>query len=228
MGVLSGGERSRAVLAGLLSSTKNLLVLDEPTNHLDIPAAERLEDVLEREVHDPNTGETRGGAYEGTLILISHDRALLDATCDRLIVLDGRGGAQVWLGTFSEWEKAGGKMRFAEEREPAARETPKASPKPEPKQEPKPEARGGPKSDAPVPPAKPASGGKRGKLGWMPVDRLEKEIESRQSRLGAIDKDMADPEVWRDHERANALAEERDRLRGELDEFETEWLRRME
>src|SRR5207244_1209246 len=87
MGLLSGGERSRAVLAGLLASAKNVLVLDEPTNHLDIPSAERLEEALSME-----------DGYNGTLILISHDRALIDATCDHLIVLDGQGGAEVVLG----------------------------------------------------------------------------------------------------------------------------------
>src|SRR5690606_12493976 len=95
LGELSGGERSRAVLAGLLASAKNLLILDEPTNHLDIPSAERLEEALSPE----------GGGYEGTLILISHDRALIDATCDHLIVLDGAGNAEVFTGNYTEWTR---------------------------------------------------------------------------------------------------------------------------
>ncbi len=92
--VMSGGERSRARLAGLRASTKNLIVLDEPTNHLDIPSAERLEQALRPD-------DDRGG-FDGTLILISHDRALIDATCDHLIVLDGHVLADVVHGTYTE------------------------------------------------------------------------------------------------------------------------------
>ena len=96
LGLLSGGERSRAVLAGLLASAKNVLVLDEPTNHLDIPSAERLEEALSMD-----------GGYDGTLILISHDRALIDATCDHMIALHGDRTADVVLGNYSDWhEKA--------------------------------------------------------------------------------------------------------------------------
>ena len=62
---LSPGERTRAVLAMLMARGTNLLVLDEPTNHLDMPAIEQLEDAL--------------AGYDGTLLLVSHDRRLLDA-----------------------------------------------------------------------------------------------------------------------------------------------------
>ena len=93
MGQLSGGERSRAVLATLVASGKNLLVLDEPTNHLDIPSAERLEEAL----------SPRKGGYEGALILISHDRALIDATCEHLLVFDGVGGVEIYHGNYSQW-----------------------------------------------------------------------------------------------------------------------------
>ncbi|WP_373506614.1 ABC-F family ATP-binding cassette domain-containing protein, partial [Thiocapsa sp.] len=95
IGNLSGGEKMRMVLAGLMASAKNLLVLDEPTNHLDIPSAERLEDTLAK-------GEDEGG-YDGALLLISHDRALLEATCDRLIILDGEGNAEVFEGSYTDW-----------------------------------------------------------------------------------------------------------------------------
>ena len=71
--LLSGGERARAVLAGLVSAAHNLIVLDEPSNHLDIPAAERLEQAL------VSFGDKK--KHGGALILISHDRALLEGTC---------------------------------------------------------------------------------------------------------------------------------------------------
>ena len=74
-------------LAGLVASPMNLLVLDEPSNHLDIPSAERLERAL---VNYGDAKEGRGGA----LVLISHDRALVEATCTTLIVFDGEGDVQ--------------------------------------------------------------------------------------------------------------------------------------
>ncbi|MFE9256678.1 ABC-F family ATP-binding cassette domain-containing protein [Streptomyces sp. NPDC006879] len=75
---LSPGERTRAALALLQGRGVNLLVLDEPTNHLDLPAIEQLESALE--------------AYEGTLLLVTHDRRMLDAVCTnrRLTVSQGR------------------------------------------------------------------------------------------------------------------------------------------
>jgi ATP-binding cassette, subfamily F, member 3 len=76
VGVLSGGERRRLVLALLVASGANFLVLDEPTNHLDLESREALEAALE--------------AFPGTVLLVSHDRALLDAVPDRIVALEDR------------------------------------------------------------------------------------------------------------------------------------------
>src|SRR5262249_42712513 len=76
---LSGGERSRAALARLVADGVNVLVLDEPTNHLDLWACDALEQALLD--------------YEGTAIVVSHDRYFLNRVVDLLIALDGRGGA---------------------------------------------------------------------------------------------------------------------------------------
>ena len=86
---LSGGERARLGLAMLMLSRANLLVLDEPTNHLDVESIEALEDAVER--------------YEGTVILVSHDRALLRALTTRLWVLH-ESHITEFDGDFGEWE----------------------------------------------------------------------------------------------------------------------------
>lgn len=86
---LSGGERARVALAMLMLSRSNLLILDEPTNHLDVESIEALEDALER--------------YEGTVILVSHDRELLRGLTDKLWVLHERHITE-FDGGFAEWE----------------------------------------------------------------------------------------------------------------------------
>jgi ATP-binding cassette subfamily F protein 3 len=86
---LSGGERARVALAMLMLTEANLLVLDEPTNHLDVESIEALEDAIE--------------GYEGTVILVSHDRAMLRAIASRVWVLHERHITE-FDGSFAEWE----------------------------------------------------------------------------------------------------------------------------
>jgi len=206
MGVLSGGERARVRLAALLASAKNVLVLDEPTNHLDIPGAERLEEALSKEA-----------GFDGTLILISHDRALIDAACDHLIVLDGAGGAEVFHGGYSAWRDtesnraaaaaevaAGAKaVRDADEKKKrAAIEAEKQRKK---------------KSE-------PASNA----LGRMNQKKLESEIERIETRIAEIDASMNDPDVWSDPKRCERLGGERAKLTGDLEPLEFEWMRRAD
>ena len=88
---LSGGERARVALAMLMLTQANLLVLDEPTNHLDVETIEVLEDAIE--------------SYEGTVILVSHDRAMLRALANKVWVLHDR-HITTFDGTFAEWEVA--------------------------------------------------------------------------------------------------------------------------
>jgi ATP-binding cassette, subfamily F, member 3 len=97
---LSGGERARVALAMMMLSGANLLVFDEPTNHLDVESIEALEDAVER--------------YDGTVILVSHDRALLRALTTRVWVLHDRHVTD-FDGGFGEWEVV------SEERAHAAR-----------------------------------------------------------------------------------------------------------
>jgi len=88
-GTLSGGERARVALAMIMLSGANLLLFDEPTNHLDVETIEALEDAIEQ--------------YDGTVILVSHDRALLRALTNRVWVLHERRITD-YPGDFGEWE----------------------------------------------------------------------------------------------------------------------------
>lgn len=208
VGVLSGGERARVRLASLLACAKNVLVLDEPTNHLDIPSAERIEEALS--TPDPDDPK-KGGTFDGTLLLISHDRALIDATCDHLLVLDGRGGSEVFAGTYSEWHDKAVRRREQSEAKPAPR-------KPAP-----PPSNG--KAEVPTPGAKDEP---KSKYSWMPLEKIEERIEHLEGRVREIDRELADPDVWTDVDRANRLTGERDGLKAELEPLEAEWVRKAE
>jgi ATP-binding cassette subfamily F protein 3 len=90
--VLSGGERGRLALAKLALTNANLLLLDEPTNHLDIPAQEILQNVL--------------ADYQGTILLVSHDRYLIDALGTQIWEVDeGKRALLVYKGTYSEYRE---------------------------------------------------------------------------------------------------------------------------
>jgi ATP-binding cassette, subfamily F, member 3 len=199
---MSGGEKARAVLAGLLASAKNLLVLDEPTNHLDIPSAERLEETFARTHHDPKTGKTSSGAYEGTAILISHDRALIDAVCDHLIILDGHGNTEIFTGTYTEWHE--------QQQRPVTKPSTPANKPQEAPQKSTPQ-----KPDAPI---------KKSRFSWMPLNQIEERMTDLEIELKNLDAQLNDVDIWKDIDHANAVTAKRDEVRAELDELEEEWL----
>jgi len=148
---LSGGERNRALLARLFSQPANLLVMDEPTNDLDLETLELLEELLAN--------------YEGTLLLVSHDRAFLDNVVTSSLVFEGDGVVAEYVGGYSDWQL----QRAAPRSEPAV-------PKPQP-------------AEAAPQPAAPAT---RKKLGYKDQRELEQlpariaELENRQSELNAL------------------------------------------
>jgi ATP-binding cassette subfamily F protein uup len=86
---LSGGERNRLLLAKLFAQPSNLLVMDEPTNDLDVETLELLEELLTE--------------YQGTLLLVSHDRAFLDNVVSSTLVLEGEGQVGEYIGGYSDW-----------------------------------------------------------------------------------------------------------------------------
>ncbi|WP_250528862.1 ATP-binding cassette domain-containing protein [Caballeronia sp. ATUFL_F1_KS4A] len=110
---LSGGERNRLLLARLFARPANVLVLDEPTNDLDIPTLELLEELL--------------ADYDGTVLLVSHDRAFLDNVVTSVFAAEGGGKWREYVGGFSDWQVQRERSeRIAEE---AARQTAKDTPK---------------------------------------------------------------------------------------------------
>ena len=92
---LSGGERNRVLLAKLFSKPANLLVMDEPTNDLDVETLELLEDLLTQ--------------YQGTVLLVSHDRAFLNNIVTSVIAFEGQGRVREYLGGYDDWLRKGGR-----------------------------------------------------------------------------------------------------------------------
>jgi ATP-binding cassette subfamily F protein uup len=90
--ILSGGERNRLLLARLFTQPANLLVLDEPTNDLDVDTLELLEGLL--------------AEYDGTLLLVSHDRAFLDNVVTSVYAFEGNGRIREYVGGYSDWQRA--------------------------------------------------------------------------------------------------------------------------
>ncbi|EQM76311.1 ATP-binding cassette domain-containing protein [Pseudomonas stutzeri] len=95
---LSGGERARLLLAKLFSKPANLLVLDEPTNDLDVETLELLEEVLL--------------GFQGTVLMVSHDRAFLDNVVTSTLVFEGNGVVREYVGGYQDWLRQGGSPRL--------------------------------------------------------------------------------------------------------------------
>jgi ATP-binding cassette subfamily F protein 3 len=155
---LSGGERRRLSLAILVASGANVLILDEPTNHLDIDAREALEDALR--------------AFGGSLLLVSHDRALLDAVGTRTFAVED-GTLRSYLGGWAEYS------RVREERREAEAAAPRRKPKPSKA-----------KSNGRAKPAGPS------KNAVKRAADLEREVERAEAALRAIEDELADPSAW--------------------------------
>ncbi|KFI31733.1 elongation factor 3 [Haematobacter massiliensis] len=116
VGALSGGERARLLLARIMARESNVLVLDEPTNDLDVETLDLLQDLL--------------GEYEGTVLLVSHDRDFIDRVATTTVAMEGDGRATVYAGGWSDYraQKAGATQGSVDEPKGQTR-------RPEPKKE---------------------------------------------------------------------------------------------
>jgi ATP-binding cassette subfamily F protein 3 len=167
---LSGGERRRLSLAILVSSGANVLILDEPTNHLDLESREALEDALT--------------AFPGTLLLVSHDRALLDAVGSRTVAVED-GTLRSYVGGWPEY------VRMREQRRAAGGQSPPRPHRP---------ARPAQTALAPVAGAvaltreKPPSGPSKNRL--RAQEQAERAVEAAEEALAALEQELADPAAW--------------------------------
>ena len=116
VGRLSGGEQARILIARLMREPADLLILDEPTNDLDIPTLEVLEDSL--------------AEFEGGLVLVTHDRFMLDRVSTVILALDGEGGAETFA-DYAQWEATRAARVTAPRDAPAAPAPTRASPRAE-------------------------------------------------------------------------------------------------
>jgi ATP-binding cassette subfamily F protein 3 len=183
VGELSGGERSRAALARLVATGANVLVLDEPTNHLDLWAREALEEAL--------------GGYEGTVIVVSHDRYFLNRIVDQLVVFDGPGRTVLVHGNYDTYERM------------AALQTP--APVPAAIRQVRPS------------PAKTAIARPKRRFPYRKVEDLEHEIAECESRLRELEHLMADPDLYRDGERVKSVTKEFEAGKAELAQLYEHW-----
>jgi ATP-binding cassette subfamily F protein 3 len=167
---LSGGERRRLSLAILMNGTPsppNVLILDEPTNHLDLESREALEDAL--------------GAFEGALLLVSHDRALLDAVGTRTVAIED-GSLRSFEGGWPEY------VRVREEKRAEGAEAPKP-PHLETISNGKPVAQETPKAAQ-----RKAAGPSKNRV--REQGRAEREVEAAEAALKALEDELADPAAW--------------------------------
>ena len=181
VGQLSGGERARVLLAGLMLEEADVLVLDEPTNDLDIPTL----DVLERALTQ----------FPGAVVLVTHDRHLLERASDEILALDGRGGARTFA-DLAQWERAraADQKRDAEAKRPAA------------------------------PPDRPKPAGRGLTLGeQLELKGMEAAVLAAEARVESIQAEAADPAVAADHVRLTDAYERLGEAQAEVDRLYTRW-----
>lgn len=187
IGPLSGGEKARIQLLKLMLSGANLLLMDEPTNHLDIDSRDALESALE--------------AYEGTLLVVTHDRYLVNRLADRVLYLTPN-GIQSYIGGYDDYLSA----REAESQAEAARQAQQCPPNHKPNAYREQKERQSAINRA--------SG---------EVRRLEDRIAQAEEQLAQLNSQLASPEVATDYVRSGQLAQQAQEAQAQLDALYTAW-----
>ena len=186
---LSGGEQNRAILARLFSKPANLLVLDEPTNDLDIETLELLEEILL--------------SFEGTVLLVSHDRDFMDNVVTSLLILEGDGVVSEQAGGYSDWESRGGSL--------GARTTQTTAP---------------PHEQANASVAN-AAVTKKNKLSYKQqreLDSLPAAIEKLEQRQGKLEETIAQPGFYQgDHAQVQAILDDLASVQTEMESTFERW-----
>jgi ATP-binding cassette subfamily F protein 3 len=185
---LSGGERRRLSLAILVHSGANVLILDEPTNHLDLESREALEQALSE--------------FSGSLLLVSHDRALLDAVGTRTVALEDH-ALHSYVGGWPEY------VRVREQRAREASTRPKAAARAK--------AAAGVKAVARV------KAGSAVKV--RDQEKLEREIEDAEGLLRAVEDELADPSAWSDPKQTAASSARHEAAKRAVEDLYERWER---
>ncbi|MDC8804101.1 ATP-binding cassette domain-containing protein [Halomonas pacifica] len=198
--VLSGGESNRLLLAKLFTQPANVLVLDEPTNDLDVETLELLEELLLD--------------FDGTLLLVSHDRTFMDNVVTGVLAFEGDGRVREYVGGYSDWVRQGGKLPPAPW-EGAAR------------QRAEPVADAVDEVAAPQKTAKPAAK-KPAKLSYKlqrELDGLPARIEQLEAEVAEFEAKVGDPDFYQQEAtRVTATLEAMGAKQGELDEAMERWM----
>jgi ATP-binding cassette subfamily F protein uup len=196
VGALSGGERSRLLLAREFARRSNLLVLDEPTNDLDLETLDLLQEVI--------------ADYEGTVLIVSHDRDFLDRTVTITLGLDGSGKVDVVAGGYEDWERQ-------RQEDQKLRSSPA-----------QPRGTGKSASHMPIDPARDAPAKKPAKLTYKDqrdYDLLPTRIEEMEAAIAREEAALADPDLYiRDPKLFAHLTASIERARAERDAAEERWL----
>jgi ATP-binding cassette subfamily F protein 3 len=189
VGDLSGGERSRAALARLVALGVNVLVLDEPTNHLDLWACEALEQALLD--------------FEGTVIVVSHDRYFLNRVVDVLIALEGGGTCQVIHGNYDTYERMHAMQTAARAAAP------------------RPAADGKPAGENDKPP--PGKVKRKRRFPYRKVEDLEADIAAAETQLREVEQRLASPELYRDGAAVKTVTRDFEETKQRLQQLYEHW-----
>lgn len=201
--VLSGGEKSRLALTKILLSPPNFLLMDEPTNHLDIPSCEVLEAGLKK--------------YSGTLVLITHDRRLMNAICTSILEID-QGRAEYFLGNYDDYQYKKKLMEQAESSDLAPKPVVEVV-RPDDSSAVKESRKDRKRREAQ---SRIVLYKKQGPI-REEIEKIEKELGQKESRKKEVESLMADPANYDNKELILSLCEEDPILAKEIRDLESRW-----